>query len=126
MRFVSLAVLGLIVLAGPAWGQQSNGTIHNFGSSTCRPRVPCPDSSTYISSTDLNTVASACVTESFGYPNTGSGFFSETTPLNSKDCLTAKPDILPKGMGSQLFPACCIIKLPDNTCSFHCELLSGR
>lgn len=129
MRFAAL-VLGMTLLAAPAFaamaGQNSPGATpptappHNFGRIVCPQHVPCPPDSGTSNSTYTSN-ANACITQYFGY-SSPSGFFQESYGPDSKGCLTSKADTLPKGMGAQLTPQCCVTTLSDNSCTFRCEL----
>jgi len=125
MRFAIFTVT-LLLLAGPVLGQtnveNNNGLGHAFGSANCSPPVPCPDDASTISSDDLVANANACITRYFGY-SSSSGFFDNIAGLNN-NCLSPLPGILPKGVGQQLSPHCCIMQYPDNSCAFHCDLIT--
>jgi hypothetical protein len=118
MRVAYILLIALF-LATPALAAQPapGDAQHIFGSVTCPNRVPCPDTG----ETADASVANACIAQYFGYTS-ASGFF-DTSGLNGNNCLTPLPNVLPKGVGNQLSPICCVIKLPqDGTCAFHCDL----
>ena len=120
MRFLIAFVL-MFALAIPAWAQ-GGGTQYNFGRVVCPQPVSCPDDyKNPVSASDLASRASACITQSFGYVNQN-GFFDDSAGLDSNDCLTTIPNVLPKGMGSRLVPSCCVIKKEAGGCAFQCEL----
>jgi hypothetical protein len=130
MRFLTIAILGLVFAAGPAMGQtSSNDTSHHvFGSATCPQKIPCPDDGSYTSSSDLVANATACISQSLGL-NSPDGFFDENLGLSDNGCLSDKSSASQnkeksQGTGKSIVPQCCVAKLPDNTCSFHCELIS--
>jgi len=127
MRFWIIAALGIALLeftlAGAAMAQ-GNGVGHAFGSANCSPPVSCPYDANYMSSDSLVANANACITRYFGYTNS-SGFFEESG-LDGNNCLTALPNILPKGVGQRLSPRCCVMQYPDNSCAFHCELITTQ
>jgi hypothetical protein len=117
--------LGISLVTAPAVAQQgssSNGAGHSFGSTSCPQRVQCPNGGD-LSSADLVANANSCITRYFGYTSS-SGFFDEGAGLDNNNCLSALPNILPKGVGQQLSPVCCILQLPDSTCTFHCDLIT--
>jgi hypothetical protein len=127
MRLIGLIAMGFF-LAVPAMAQTAgapssplpSGTVHNFGSATCRQRVPCPDDP-HTSAAAYAAGGNACMNEGFGY-SSGSGYFDTEAGLDGNSCLTYLPGTFPKGAGAQLTPHCCVTKMPDNSCVFHCEL----
>lgn len=131
MRFIAIAFLGLF-MAAPAMAQTGNentsgssGNVgHAFGSANCPQRIPCPeDSDTPVST--LISIANACITQYFGY-SSPSGFFDSEVPLTSNYCLTTTPGLIPKGVGAQTNPLCCIMKMPDASCLVHCDLVTNQ
>jgi len=124
MRLWTIAILGVALIAGPAMAQQNGqqGGGRSYGSANCRPPVPCD--STDVSALVAN--ANACISDHFGYPTPASGFFDENQGLDGDNCLAELPDVLPRGIGGQLTPSCCIIQAGDNLCNFHCNLYSTR
>jgi hypothetical protein len=124
MRFYIMLVLGLL-LAAPTLAAENNG--HNFGGVTCLKPVTCPDSSYgLIDTSSLASNASQCITQFFGF-TAADGFFNESLGLDTNNCLTTKPNILPTLASSKTTPRCCIVKLPDNkSCAFHCDLISSQ
>jgi len=126
MRIAVLAAV-IALLAWPAMAQASN--VHSFGSATCRQKVPClnSDTSQQLSTADLASAASACVTQYFGDQNPN-GFFDDLVGLDGSGCLTPKPGAMSKGIGEQLTPICCVVPLNDssNSCVFHCDLVTGK
>ena len=128
MRFLILAVLGFTLAAVPAMGQtnsgnngsgETGGAGHVFGSANCPQHISCSE---FLSSSDLTANANSCVAEYFGY-SSPDGLF-EDADLDANNCLTAKPNVIPKGMGSQLSPRCCMAQLQDNVCTFRCDLVT--
>jgi hypothetical protein len=127
MRFLATAILGLVLAAAPVMAQESSGNAigHVFGSANCKPRYQCSDVST-MSFSDLNNDANACVLNFFGYSQPD-GLFEDTGSLDQNNCMTAKPNVIPKGMGARLSPQCCIIQQDNGaTCGFHCNLVTAQ
>ncbi len=123
MRFLAVFLL-ILIISMPAWAQQGTTPAgHIFGVATCSPKVPCAgDFSKPMSSAGLAANANACVVNNLGIgvvpPD---GFFDDTAGLDGSGCLTLKSDVSTKGTP----PRCCVITLPDNSCTFQCELV-GR
>ncbi len=122
MRFLGILFMGLI-LAQPALAQTNSSGPHSFGTITCPQRVPCPEDNNTIPTSTLVAATNACITQYSGYTSP-SGFFDEIAGLDSSSCLTSLPNTIPKGMGAQLIPHCCIVKLQENICSFRCDMMS--
>lgn len=133
MRYAALLFL-IALIASPAWAQDdassdtgtsSTGVGHSFANTTCSQHVPCPDSETPYTSSQLIANANSCITQFFAL-HSQSGFFDETQGLGADNCLTALPNVIPKGMGSQMAPYCCLVKLPDNSCTFRCDMVTTK
>lgn len=128
MRLFVVAILGL-ALSTPALAQTDNtatsstGIGHAFGSANCPTRVVCPQDGN-VATRQLLAIGNACITQYFGY-SSANGFF-EDMGTNSNNCLTSIPDTIPKGVGAQLAPLCCIIKMPDSSCLLHCDLVTTQ
>ena len=120
MRLAPLAALGLILVTSPVWAQATGKAV--FSSYTCSQPVPCGDVEG-ATSEQWAQAGNACIARGFGY-NNPDGFIDETAGLNSSNCLTAKPGALPKGMGAQLAPQCCVIQLSANRCGIHCDIVT--
>jgi len=116
MRFSSIFILGLTLLSTPAVAKTS------YGSYTCEQRVPC-DGYRSLSTEEAVQSGNICITKGFGYTNPY-GFFDEAAGLDTANCLLPLPNAIPNIVGSPLTPVCCIMTRPDNTCSFHCELVA--
>jgi len=116
MRALGLIILVLMIVATPVLAQDNGGPpSRNFGSVTCRQHIACPGSGGGMSATNLAANATACTSRYFTM-QPGSGFFDTTMGLDSNGCLTSTTP--PGDVG----PRCCLIKLPDNSCTFHCVL----
>jgi hypothetical protein len=139
MRFAVIAIV-LLLLAGPAAAQRGsspmppNPTDNNgepappspprvFGSANCSPHFQCSDASS-MGASGLASNADKCIASFFGYSSPDS--FFDTSGLDSNNCLTAKPNVIPKGMGAQLSPRCCIAVQNDGACAFHCDLVTAN
>jgi len=122
MRLTVIAVALLFALTFPAAAQSAG---RSFGSVTCSQHVPCPG---YGSSGNIQGLANAanfCVSHDLGV-NSISNFFDPSAGLNEDACLTAIPGVIPKGMGAQLSPLCCIVKLTSSVCVFRCSLVTTQ
>lgn len=124
MRLLIAAILGLVFITVPAAAQQGPNQ-HVFGTTTCRQKVPCPDadssSAFSMSYSEMATAATSCLSQSLGL-NNPDGFF-EDSGLDSNNCLINKPSPA-QNNSKNIAPQCCITKLPDNSCTFFCQLLS--
>lgn len=100
---------------GPSSGAQ------NFGSATCRKRVPCPDSGDYSSASELAAMGNSCMAEGFGAKNEN-GFFDDVVGLDINNCLTLRSDLIKTRDSKNILPLCCIMPMPDKTCVFHCDM----
>ncbi len=124
MRIAAFAAV-MFLLDFPVTAQ----ALHAFGSANCPQTVPClnSDSSQQLPSSQLASIANSCVTQYFGTRNPD-GFFDDIMGLDTNGCLTPKPGAMPKGLGEQLTPVCCVIQQGDNSnmCIFHCDLFAGR
>jgi hypothetical protein len=122
MRFLSFAILGFLLMAMPAMGQDRDNDGRLFGSTTCRQKVPClGDNSLTVDGYIAN--ANACLAQSFGL-NMTSGFFDEILGFDDNGCLANKTDQSPQGGAKSITPKCCVITLPDNSCTFYCRMLA--
>jgi len=124
MRIAALAAV-MVFLVLPAFAQDASSTWngHNFGSRTCSQPVPCPGNidMTMPSSADLAANAGQCVSQYFGVVN-GADAFIESAGLDTDNCLvtdTSRPN-------TKLLPHCCIVKLDESKCAFHCDLIQVR
>jgi len=103
----------------PPSGPQG-GAGHAFGSANCPQHISCPgaigEESNYIA------VANACITQFFGY-RSDAGFFVDYMGLDGNACLTPIPGVLPKGVGAQMAPTCCVL-VQDEQCFVHCDLVT--
>jgi hypothetical protein len=120
MRCLAAFLLGLLVV-GPAWAQTNSTSGHVFGSSDCPMPVICPGEIGATSSSEILADANMCINQIFGY-SSDDGFFTEG--LDSNNCLTAIPNVLPKGVGARLAPQCCLTQLSNGKCVVHCSLVS--
>jgi hypothetical protein len=132
MRHALFMIALLLLTATAAVQAQDNNdsTIPNqrFGTAVCHQKITCDFEG--LPTYQLAANANACLTESFGL-NTDNGYFEETMPLDSNNCLTVKSDYLSgsnagQRAGRQIIPVCCIVALPDSTCTFHCDLMGGH
>jgi hypothetical protein len=128
MRSLVIA-LGVLLIALPASAQNNPGAVRSYGSVTCRQSFSCQVTSDIM--TAIYPLANSCVNQYFGYP-IGDGFFDESAGLDSNNCLVAKPNVLPKGIGSQLSPLCCVAPMQgssgnsaNDACQIHCSLMSS-
>jgi len=127
MRLLSAAIILCSFISAtalaqtmPAPGMQNNS--RSFGGTTCRQQVVCK---TTVDASEMISIANNCINKNFGYP-IGDGFFDEYAGLDKNNCLTAKPNVLPKGVGLQLSPICCVVQPNSSvdTCYVHCDLVS--
>src|ERR1700744_3411059 len=110
MRFAALVILGfLFALPAMAQTKSSNDVGHNYGGATCPQPIPCPSDSGSMSSNELAAAANSCVTRYLGIGNPN-GFFDEDLGLDSSNCLTPKPDAIPKMASTKTAPHCCVIQ----------------
>lgn len=96
---------------------------HSFGSVNCPQHVDCSAGSANV--TQLAGYANMCITQYFGY-GSETGFFEESSGVGTDGCLTAKPNAIPKGIGSQLAPHCCIVQAQENSCILRCSLIVAQ
>lgn len=125
MRLFVFAIAVLVLIAAPVMAQQpNNGGGHVFGSANCKPRYQCSDVGN-ISFDTLIADANECMMAYFGY-NQPDGMFQDTGSLDANNCLTAKPNVISKGMGAQLSPQCCVISQDSNgdICNLRCDLVT--
>lgn len=110
--------------SNPNGGGGNNNGAQRFGSATCAEKIPCPSSSTYISASDLAANANACMVQELGL-SIKDGYFDQTAGLDSNYCLSVRSELLAKKDSKLIMPRCCVITLPDNSCTFHCDLVNG-
>jgi hypothetical protein len=117
-NLVFIFLLALEPVASHA-AEQMSGT--DFGGVTCPQKLPCPDQ-TSVSYSDLAMNATMCVAAYLG-SRSRDGFFRETG-MDGNGCLTNKPNaVSPSGNSITVLPKCCLRKLPDNSCAFHCDMI---
>ena len=117
MRFIIFVVMGFVFAASFV----TQAAAHNYAMATCVQHFVCADANSAAIAT-LVAGANACVTQNFGYTS-ATGFFDPSAGLDSNNCLVPLPDVLPKGAGTPLIPACCARVLPNGSdCVFDCAL----
>ena len=121
MRFAILVLAGVSLLTASSMAQSVGGKAV-LGGYTCSQKVPCPDSGEFVSPAGWAQFGNACVTQAFGFTNPN-GFIDEFAGLTGSGALTAKPDSIKRGIGSQLSPQCYVLQLPSKSCFIHCDLV---
>ncbi len=119
MRVARFVCLALALAFLPANAHADGKPI--LGSYTCPQRVPCPSDAS-LTTEQWALYGNSCVTTAFGYTNP-SGFIDPSAGLDSNGCLSALSGSIPKGMGSQLTPRCCVVERQPNSCVIHCDLV---
>jgi hypothetical protein len=127
MRFfgfllAALLFTGLPLINNQAQAQQNSQGGAVFGTANCSQQFRCPDEATF-SFPVVNNNANICVAQFFGY-NNPNGMFDDAAGLDGDNCLTSKPNSIPKGAGAQLAPHCCLVKQPTGFCSLHCDIIA--
>ncbi|MBV8059907.1 MAG: hypothetical protein JO126_07720 [Alphaproteobacteria bacterium] len=116
---VAIAAFGLLVCT-PALADDPPKS-HNFGRAMCSEHFACPQDA-YLPPPALLAAANKCITQNFGYTSPD-GFFEDFTTPDLNSCLEGRTDAIPKGIGSQLAPTCCIVPATDGRgCVLQCEL----
>jgi len=117
-----LFLLGLVAVLLPSVAVAQTTAKQNFGSYTCLNQpVPCADNLS-VPSEKWAEMGTACLSFAFGYTD-ANGYFNDISGLDTNGCLGAKSGMIPKGMGVQLSPLCCVVEMPNNLCVFHCDLV---
>ncbi len=118
---VLLAVLCFALLFSSAAFAQQN---HNYGNTTCYNNpVNCPDSGLMNDNTALAASANSCLLQ---IGSVGTSDIFEESGLDSSGCLTSKSVSLARGIGSTLYPHCCVVKNSNGNCYLHCSLDTVR
>jgi len=123
-RAVQVAVLASLILTVAPHAEAANKGPQHFGSATCQQKIPCSDSTTYMSASDLAAAGNACMVQGLGL-NIPDGYFDETAGLDSNGCLTVRSQLLAQKDAKLIMPHCCSMTLPDNSCVLHCDLTNG-
>jgi hypothetical protein len=128
MRFATVAVTALALLCAMPIAHAATdpaSPVHSRGT-TCAQPIPCPDGpAANWTPADLNASATQCLSTYLGYRSPDS--FFEETGLDASGCLSNRTDV--KSIGGTkvtLLPHCCSIKLPNNTCTFQCDLVNTQ
>jgi len=135
MRMLAAALLSLTLLAGSALAALPNSSTpaaspaasstagHAFGTTFCPP-IECLDSRNSLSPSDLASNATRCFHDNFGYDDV-SELFSQSSGLDSNNCLSAKSNVLPTRGGTPLAPVCCVIE-QNKVCKFRCSIVTAN
>jgi hypothetical protein len=134
MRFLAIAVLGLLLASSVAWGQTNNGNQGNsvpagsgsgsavtgrvFASATCSEPVPCPGEP-QMSSEDLAATANLCVKQRMGFDILAQ--LDASSGLDENNCLGL---VGQTAAAKGAVPKCCVVQLSDNTCAFSCAFVT--
>ena len=122
MRFAPLLALGLTIVSFSAQAQNAAGDRVIASQFVCTRAVPCEDRDGIASTAQWAAMGSACIREGTGI-SLPQGVFDEIAGLSASKCLTPRPNVIPKGVGPQLEPVCCITEVSAGSCRFHCGLV---
>ena len=122
----TLAVLGLILVGGSAWGADNKP--HVYGSTSCPKIIPCYQDSaaSAVSSRDWVEYGNSCM-ESIANRRIQDGFFEDYAGLDVNGCLTTRSDLQAEdGSRLTLKPICCVVRIPDGTCHMRCSTVDNN